>query len=843
MIVALLGVLKAGGAYVPLDPAHPKKRIALLLEDSNTTILLTQRSISELLPVHSADRIYLDDDWTEIGGEPASELPRAASPDDLAYVVFTSGSTGRPKGVEVTHRNLVNLLQSMQRQPGFSAADTFLAVNTISFDMAVPEIYLPLISGGKVVIASREEAVQVDKLKRLMDLSQPTVMQATPATWRMLIESGWKGNRQLRAFCGAEALPGDLASELHLRVGNLWNMYGPTETTVWSSVFKVESEVNGIVPIGRPIANTQFYILDNHQQPMPVGVIGELYIGGLGVARGYLNREELTASKFLPDPFRQAGRMYRTGDQARFLPDGNVQFLGRADDQVKLFGYRIELGEIESVLRRHPLVKNCVVVLREEAQGPRLVAYVVTGPPHGLKAAELVNHSKKVLPDYMVPSIVILDSLPLTQTGKIDRRALPAPEPDAFHSSERVEPRDEFEIALIEIWKRLFGIRSCSVTANFFELGGHSLLLVRLSAMIEKDLGQTVPLSFLFESPTIEKIAAFLRDNCSDKSGFFLPFNETGSGPAFFCVHSLVGDALKCRHLARFLDPAQRFYGIQMPPKLRTPEFFSSVEAIARRYVAEILAFEPEGPYVLGGWSAGVSIALEMAQQLREGGREVALLVSVDAAPANTGGGSPRFSMGYYWKVIRNVPRWVADDLAFRFSWSHLFRRVIHKSSSLIKRIAVARSNKEEIARYRAEAFVSAGAYSESTNEFMKAFYLTLGRYVPKPYRGRTVLYMTRTEPLFRVRGLDLKWKKISTDLEIVRVNGTHLTVLDENNVGLLAQDLNARLRECRARALSDAGNWDREFKTRAAVDPASGVSGEVETIPGLEMKEPSYGG
>jgi amino acid adenylation domain-containing protein len=803
MIVALLGVWKAGGAYVPLDPAHPKKRIALLLEDSNTTILLTQRSISELLPVHAADRIYLDDDWTEIGGEPASELPRAALPDDLAHVVFTSGSTGRPKGVEATHRNLVNLLQSMQRQPGFSAADTFLALATISFDMAVPEIYLPLISGGKVVIASREEAVQVDKLKRLIDLSQPTVMQATPATWRMLIESGWKGNRQLRAFCGAEALPGDLVSELLSRVGELWNLYGPTETTVWSSTFKVESGISGMVPIGRPIANAQFYILDRYQQPVPVGVIGELYIGGLGVARGYLNREELTASKFLPDPFRQPGRMYRTGDRARFLPDGNVQFLGRADDQVKLFGYRIELGEIESVLRQHPEVKNCVVVLREEAQGPRLVGYVVATAPHGFKAAELVDHLKTILPNYMVPSIVILESLPLTPTGKIDRRALPAPEPDTFHSSERVEPRDDFEIVLIEIWKRLLGVRSCSVTANFFELGGHSLLLVRLSAMIEKDFGQTVPLSFLFGSPTIEKIAAFLRDNCADKSGFFLPFKETGSGPAFFCVHALVGDALQCRHLARFLDPAQRFYGIQIPPKLRTPEFVSSVEAIARRYVAEILAFEPVGPYVLGGWSAGVPIALEMAQQLREGGREVALLVSIDAAPANTGGGSPRLSMSYYWKVMRNVPRWVADDLAFNFSWSRFFQRVIHKCSGLIKGISVSKRSRDEIARYRAEAFVSAGDYSESANEFMKTLYLTLCRYVPKLYTGRTVLYVARAEPFLRVRELDLKWTKIATDLEIVQVNGTHITVLDESNVELLAQDLNARLKKCRQHTLS----------------------------------------
>jgi amino acid adenylation domain-containing protein len=839
MAVALLGILKAGGAYMPLDPAHPKKRLALLLEDSNAAILVTQRSISELLPVHGAHRIYLDDDWAEISGEPASELPRAASPDDLAYVIFTSGSTGRPKGVEITHRNLVNFLQDMQRQPGFSAADTLLAVTTLSFDIAGLEIFLPLISGGKVVIASREEAMQVDKLKRLLDHSQATVMQATPATWRMLIESGWKGNRQLTALCGGEALAGDLSSELFSRVGRLWNMYGPTETTVWSSVFKVESGVNGTVPIGQPIANTQFYILDKYRQPVPVGVMGELYIGGFGVARGYLNREDLTASKFLPDPFRQTGRMYKTGDRARFLPDGNVQFLGRADDQVKLFGYRIEPGEIESVLREHPVVKDCVVVLREEEQGPRLVAYAVTRTSHDVKAAELVSHLKKILPNYMVPSVVILESLPLTPAGKIDRRALPAPDAEALPSSERVEPRDEFETALIDIWKRLLDIQNCSVTANFFELGGYSLLLVRLQAMIEKEFGQTVPLSFLFESATIEKIAAFLRDNCADKSGFFLPFNETGSGPAFFCVHSLVGDALKCRHLARFLDPAQRFYGIQMPPKLRTPEFVTSVAAIARRYVAEILAFEPVGPYVLGGWSAGVPIALEMAQQLKEAGHEIALLVSIDSAMANTGAGSRRYSIGYCWKLIRNVPRWVADDLAYRFSWSRFFRRVIHTSRGVIKRIAVARGDKEEIARHRAEVFVSAGAYSESTNEFMKALYLTLGRYVPKQYTGPTVLYMTRTEPLFRVRELDVKWKKIGTDVEIVQVNGSHITVLDESNVGLLAQDLNARLRQCRQRALSNPRNGEREFDARGALSPSS-LLGEVETVPAFAGVQPN---
>jgi thioesterase domain-containing protein len=268
-----------------------------------------------------------------------------------------------------------------------------------------------------------------------------------------------------------------------------------------------------------------------------------------------------------------------------------------------------------------------------------------------------------------------------------------------------------------------------------------------------------------------------------------------------------------------------------MPPGFRTSEFTGSVEAIARRYVAELLVFEPVGPYVLGGWSAGVPIALEMAQQLQKEGHEVALLVSIDAAPANTGAGSRRFSMGYYWKVIRNVPRWVADDLAFRFSWSSFFGRLIRKCSKFVQRIAVKWESSEKIARHRVRAFVDAGAYSESTKAFMETLCLTLAKYVPKPYTGRTVLYMTRTEPLFRVRELDLKWKKIATDLEIVQVNGNHITVLDESNVGVLAQDLNARLRQCRQRALSNARNWKREVNTSGLIGPTSRLLGEVETV------------
>jgi len=820
MVVALLAILKAGGAYVPLEPTHPKDRIAFILEDTQVSILVTQRAISEVLPMHGARRVYLDADWNDIASEQASEPPQTAQPDDLAYVIFTSGSTGVPKGVEISHRNLVNFLKSMQREPGFDSSDTLLAVTTLAFDISGLELYLPLVSGGKVVVASREEAVQADKLKLLMERSQATVMQATPATWRMLIESGWKGHSQLKTLCGGEALTGDLASELLSRCRELWNMYGPTETTVWSSIFKVESAMTGVAPIGRPIANTQFYILDDNRRLLAAGVAGELYIGGLGVARGYLNRSELTAEKFLPDPFCEHGRIYRTGDRAKFLADGTVQFLGRTDDQIKLRGYRIEPGEIEAVLAQHSSVAGCAVALRGETGNPQLIAYVVFGQSRAASNVELRNHLGERLPDYMIPSAFVrLDSLPLNASGKTDRNALPPPGPKDLCISGGAGPRDDFETALLAMWRQLLGIQHCGVSDNFFELGGHSLQLVRLSALIENEFSRSIPLAFLFESATIEKIATFLRDSSSDKSGFFLPFNDTGSGPAFFCVHTLVGDAIGFRHLARLLSPHQRFYGIQVPPQFKTPEFAKSVETIAERYVAELLAFEPVGPYILGGWSAGVSIALEMAQQLEARGHQVALLVSVDAVPANTGGGSHPMTPQYIRQLLRNVPRWVVDELAPTLYWAHFSRRVLRNCKRVIESIRM-RFARMDYVESQVRLFVRAAEFSESTKTFMEALALTLSKYVPKPYSGRVLLFKSRTEPLLIAPEIESRWKKIADRLEVFQVHGNHFSMMDPRNVEQLAQHLNLRLSECRADALLHARSEDGDRMRVSGTEP-----------------------
>ena len=379
MVVGLLGVLKAGGAYVPLDPGYPTERLAFMIEDSRAPVLLTQQRLVEVLPKHGARVICLDADWEAIAQDSRDNPLSQVKSHNLAYVIYTSGSTGKPKGVQILHHAVVNFLCSMREQPGLTRDDVLLSVTTLSFDIAALEIFLPISVGARVILVSRETAADGTQLLARLSDCRATVMQATPATWRLLLEAGWQGEKRLKIFCGGEALPRELARQLLQRCSSLWNMYGPTETTIWSAIYQVPSGESP-VPIGRPIANTRFYILDSHLQPVPIGVPGELHIGGAGLARGYLNRPELSAEKFIPDPFTDGmqARLYKTGDLVRYLPDGHVEFLGRNDHQLKIRGFRIELGEIEAVLGQHPAVKGSVVIAREDTAGEKyLVAYVI----------------------------------------------------------------------------------------------------------------------------------------------------------------------------------------------------------------------------------------------------------------------------------------------------------------------------------------------------------------------------------------------------------------------------------------------------------------------------------
>jgi amino acid adenylation domain-containing protein len=504
MMVGLLGILKAGGAYVPLDPGYPRERLSMMLEDARPAVVLSERKCADDLPPSDVPVLLLDDSFEESD----APLPSEVGPEDLAYVIFTSGSTGRPKGVQVPHRALTNLLASMGEEPGLREGDVLVAVTTLAFDIAGLELFLPLVVGGRVVLASRDAAGDPSALAALLEYAGATVMQATPATWRMLIDSGWEGKPGLKVLCGGEGLPAELARELRLRCGQLWNVYGPTETTIWSTLERIE-EAGPTVPIGRPIANTQTYVLDGHLHPVPLGAAGELYIGGTGVARGYLDLPQLTAEKFVPDPFATIGgaRLYRTGDLARYRADGRIECLGRVDHQVKLRGFRIELGEIEAALREHPDVHDCVVVAREDGADKRLVAYLVARDEGAPSATELRQLLKGRLPEYMVPSTFVrLPALPRTPNGKVDRRALPAPGP-AERAGADILPRNPIEEAVAGMWREVLGLERVGIHESFFELGGHSLTATQVLSRVQEAFGVVVPLRRVFESPTIAGLA------------------------------------------------------------------------------------------------------------------------------------------------------------------------------------------------------------------------------------------------------------------------------------------------------------------------------------------------
>ncbi len=511
LLVAMLAVWKAGAAYVPVDPAYPADRRAYMLADSGATVVLSDTASAEGIPATDARVVVVD--AIDLSAEAGTATLVDVDADALAYVIYTSGSTGRPKGVMVPHRGVANFLESMRREPGMTADDVLVAVTSLSFDIAVLELLLPLVAGARVVVATREQALDPGKLAALLRESNATAMQATPATWRMLVQSGWAGDANLAILCGGEALPPELARELIGRGRGLWNLYGPTETTIWSAVERVESAE--AIRLGHPVANTRLYVLDPAGQPCAPGIPGELYIGGDGVVRGYLRRPGLTAERFVPDPFAAQGheaagaRLYRTGDRVRRRTDGALEFLGRVDFQVKLRGFRIELGEIESALAEQPGVREAVAAVREDAAGDaRLVAYVVAdGPAPAADALRTALAAR--LPDYMVPgAFVVLDALPLTPNGKTDRRALPAPEAVKPADTVRVPPRTPAEKAVAAIWRDVLRTDEVGVDDNFFNVGGHSLLLAQVATRLSEWLGREVPLLDLFRHTTVAAQAA-----------------------------------------------------------------------------------------------------------------------------------------------------------------------------------------------------------------------------------------------------------------------------------------------------------------------------------------------
>jgi len=562
MLAAVLGILKAGAAYVPLDPGFPTERLGFMAEDAELTLLVSTSALADLFNLAPECQLLLDADASKLMSEPsqmlAPDTQLDAQPEDPAYIIYTSGSTGKPKGVVVPHYAVVNLINSMAREPGLTKDDVLLTATTISFDMAVPELYLPLMQGATMVVASRENAMDGAALRKLLEQHQVTIMQGTSVTWRLLLGAGWKGHKNFKALVGGEALPKDLADQLLEHNIELWNMYGPTETTVWSTCAHITDTTQGI-SIGKPIANTTVYVLDEQKQLCPVGVPGELYIGGDGVTLGYWNQPELTAKRFVENPFSTvAGAVfYQTGDRVCWRNDGTLEHQGRLDFQVKIRGFRIELGEIESKIVSFDGVKEAVVVVREDTPGDqRLVAYIIAGSDE-FTATELRQRLTHLLPPYMVPSAYVkLDSLPLTENGKIDRKSLPMP--DSSHALESyAAPRNETEEVLADIWSDILGLDRIGINDNFFEIGGHSLLAINIVTRM-RQVGMQVYANDIFLNPTIVALASatianqpqtaevpanLIPDNCAEITPEMLPLVDLSQDEIASVVESVSGGA------------------------------------------------------------------------------------------------------------------------------------------------------------------------------------------------------------------------------------------------------------------------------------------------------------
>jgi len=641
-LVCVLGVLKAGGAYLPVDPHYPRARIRFMLTAAGASVVLTAEKLRQTLPELAAQNVAVDGARFSLACRSAENPPPAARGENPAYAIFTSGSTGQPKGVQITHRALVNFLWAMKREPGLASRDVLLAVTSLSFDISVLELLLPLMVGARVVIARREVVADGALLSDLLHKCGATVMQATPAGWHMLLLAGWQGEARLKALCGGESLPPELAARLRPRTESLWNLYGPTETTVWSTTCEI-GESDAAVPIGHPIANTRVLIVDRHANPVPVGVVGHLHVGGpLPLARGYLGRPELTAEKFIPDPWGEGARLYQTGDLARHLPGGEIEFLGRLDHQVKIRGFRIEPQELESLLRGHPQVREAVVVAREDTPGNKLlVAYVVTDGEieHGAQA--LREYLRDRVPEYMLPAAVVaLESLPLTPNRKVDRGALPAPE-WARRSETSMLPRDEVERAIAGIWEETLGVGDCGISSNFFELGGHSLKAAVLINRVGDRFDVELPMSALFQAPTVARLSRLVRrqigrqDEPWASGGSLVAMQLPDSQlPPLFLVHPHVGEVFAYHALARALGE-RPIYGLRSRGLDGGGEKpFDHIADMARHYVEQIrTVVKPGAPYYLAGWSYGGLVAYEMAKCLETAGEEVGLLAIVDTSP------------------------------------------------------------------------------------------------------------------------------------------------------------------------------------------------------------------
>ncbi len=811
LVIALLGILKAGGAYVPLDPAFPASRLAFMLRDTEANVLVTQQKFAGLLPEPPRHVIVLDGGAESIGQAPTSHPIDRATAENLAYITYTSGSTGTPKGVSVLHRGVVRLVQGSDFVE-MTSREVFLQFAPISFDASTLEIWGCLLNGARLVVMP-PALPSLGELGAVLKRQGVTTLWLTAGLFHQVVETEPEILAPVRQLLAG----GDIVSPVHVRKalqgrpgGVLVNGYGPTEGTTFTCCLRLTSaeQVGGSVSIGRPIANTTVYLLGKDLTPVPVGTPGELFIGGDGLARGYFKRPDLTAERFIPDPFsdRPGARLYRTGDLARYLPDGNLDFLGRIDRQVKVRGFRIELGEIEAALLQHPAVRAATVDVRANGRmDKRLVAYVVLAEPGALSPGTLVHYLEERLPPFMVPSaVVLLDALPLTVQGKVDRRALPAPPDEGTAAADGSASRSPIEVQLTLLWEQALGGKNIGLKDNFFEIGGHSLLAVRVLAEIERTIGQKLPLVSLFQSPTIEQLARILEEKSASARHWptLVPVKPSGSLPPLFLVARPRANPLGYVFLARHMPPDQPVYVLQSQRRddeARGPYTQAEYEAAAREYLAAVPDQWRQGPYLLVGMCEGAHIAYEMTRQLEAQRIPVLLLGILDTSARNhehvrattallglfhprTAENSRNYCLWYLHNLYRQLAR---------------FRRVSlrAKMQKLLGRMARALGPVRRLLRPTADAPPAPRPASRRRQA---------DRDGPlPPVQAPITVFRVKQDHYWRIADRDLGWTDRSkTRVEVLDISGAHTTLLREP----FAKDLAATLTRCMAEAVGQGG-------------------------------------
>ena len=792
MIVGILGILKAGGAYVPLDPAYPKDRLNHMLNDSQASVLLTKANAAGNPGQHNATVVDLDSDLETIEKASETNPVSVVKSDDLAYVIYTSGSTGKPKGVAIEHRSAAAFLTWATSVFSVEQLKGTLASTSVCFDLSVFEMFAPLACGGTIIL--------VENILHLPDApaaDEVSLINTVPSAIAELVRMNGIPDSVRTVNLAGEPLKTSLVRQIYETgtVREVFDLYGPTEDTTYSTF---TLRVSGKATIGRPISNTQAYVLDRNLQPVPVGIPGELYLGGDGLARGYLNQPELTAERFIKNPFSKSpdDRLYKTGDLVRYMPSGQIEYLGRVDNQVKIRGFRIELGEIETALSAHPAVAETVVIALEDQAGEkRLVAYFVRDQEQAVSIADMREHIKEALPDFMIPSAFVeLAELPLTPNGKIDRKALPAPPSTSLVSkTEFVAHRDDLELRLVTIWEEILGIEPIGIKDNFFELGGHSLKAIRMFAEIEDAFGKNIPLATLFEAGTVEKLAHILRqEGWTAPESSLVPIQPNGTKPPFFCIHAKGGNVLFYRDLAKYLGDDQPFYGLQARRLAGRQIGHPTVEEMAEFYIKEIQALQPDGPYYVGGSSFGGLVAFEIAQQLQRRGEKIALLALLDA-------GTPDY------------PKMQPNTTALRMRVYQLIRRAQHHKDSLkafnakekadyvvdkLKKVKLKyrRMMRDTYKRAVRKFYgVTKGTSSIPKNyiQIEDLIWKAGQKYSPEVYPGNMTLFRASIQPLGIQPDPTLGWEFfVDGEIEMHEVPGHHGSIVAEPYVQVLAEKL-----------------------------------------------------